>query len=210
MTASTCNRSFIRRSSHPLTPFFGGPTHREWRARNRGGVTRPLFNRVHDAAVRDVQCTHDDVSNTACNSVNCSNVSESRNANPSPLSPLRKSVYDSPDIGEIATFCFTRKTRCLILSPSDQPIHSPSEGCHRHPSAVSDLSSAEHRQVRRFAPDANLYLPRLSPDVHDSTKAAKASRVFAPFRVRPFGVTASMSRCLAVGVCSVIKDLAGV
>jgi hypothetical protein len=100
MTASTCNRSFIRRSSHPLTPFFGGPTHREWRARNRGGVTRPLFNRVHDAAVRDVQCTHDDVSNTACNSVNCSNVSESRNANPSPLSPLRKSVYDSPDIGE--------------------------------------------------------------------------------------------------------------
>ena len=70
-----------------------------------------------------------------------------------------------------------------------RPAHpSPSEGCHRHPSAVSALSSAEHRKVRRFAPDGNLYLPRLSPDVHDS-KTANASRVFAPFRVRPFGVT---------------------
>ena len=74
--------------------------------------------------MRDVQCTHDDVSNTACNSVNCSNVSESRNANPSPLSPLRKSVYESSDIGEIATFLLYEEDQVPypVLRPTSPSI----------------------------------------------------------------------------------------
>ena len=85
---------------------------------------------------------------------------------PHRLAPYRSLFYDSPDIGEIATFLLYEEDQ-VPYPVSVRPAHSfPSEGCHRHPSAVSDLSSAEHRQVRRFAPDANLYLPRLSPDVH--------------------------------------------